>query len=172
MPKVHHVKRARKAIPSIDVKVGDSYYWWKHRMKGSRSGFKKVSKTRPTRSQLTMSDYLGQLYSLQDDDRPRPSFEDLGEYRDSIRDAIQDLADQQQEKLDNMPEGLQQGDTGQMIQERIDSCENAVGDLDSIDILDEDDFDEEDDDEDIDTWKDNEIDRVVNECQEALDSIE
>lgn len=31
MPRVTHVKKARKAIPGTDIKVGDSYYWWKFR---------------------------------------------------------------------------------------------------------------------------------------------
>ena len=33
-----------------------------------------------------------------------------------------------------MPEGLQEGSTGQLLQERIGGLENAIDDLDSIDI--------------------------------------
>ena len=42
MPRVNYVKKARKAIPGADIKVGDAYYWWKFRYGG-----KHVSKIRP-----------------------------------------------------------------------------------------------------------------------------
>ena len=43
---------------------------------------------------------------------------------------IQDMC---QDSLDNMPEGLQEGDTGQLIQERIDNLEDAISELEAID---------------------------------------
>jgi hypothetical protein len=54
MPRVNFVKKARKAIPSSGIKVGDSYYWWKFRYGG-----KFVSKERPRQSQLTQSKLSG-----------------------------------------------------------------------------------------------------------------
>ena len=69
MPRVHHVKRARKAVKSAGIKVGDSYYWWKFRYGG-----KHTSKTPPRQSQLTNSDKLSRAYaaseSLEDIDVP------------------------------------------------------------------------------------------------------
>lgn len=53
---------------------------------------------------------------------------------DELRDEIENIMDDQQERLDNMPEGLQEGDVGQLIQERIDACEAAMDELDNIDI--------------------------------------
>lgn len=61
MPRVTHVKKARKAIPHAGIEVGDSYYWWKF-----RQGGKQVSKTPPKRSQLTNSPFLSALYDYQD----------------------------------------------------------------------------------------------------------
>jgi hypothetical protein len=56
MPKVNHVKCARKDNPEHDIKAGESYYWWSM-MQGSR-GVKHYSKTYPKRSQLTNSDFF------------------------------------------------------------------------------------------------------------------
>ena len=41
-----------------------------------------------------------------------------------IASAIQELADQQREKFDNTPEGLQQGPTGQLLEARAENCED------------------------------------------------
>ena len=49
-----------------------------------------------------------------------------------IASALEELRDQQQDSLDNMPENLQQGDTGQMLQERIDSLECTIDELNNI----------------------------------------
>lgn len=53
---------------------------------------------------------------------------------DDIAAALQEICDDVQDRLDNMPGGLQEGDVGQLLQERIDSLENAISDLESIDI--------------------------------------
>ena len=53
---------------------------------------------------------------------------------EELHDEIENIMDDQQERLDNMPEGLQEGDVGQLIQERIDACEAAMDELDNIDI--------------------------------------
>lgn len=51
----------------------------------------------------------------------------------SIADELSNLRDELQDNLDNMPEGLQEGDTGQLLQERIDNLDSAICDLESID---------------------------------------
>lgn len=43
---------------------------------------------------------------------------------------IQDMC---QDSLDNMPVGLQEGDTGQLLQERIDTLGDVISELESID---------------------------------------
>jgi len=59
MPKVHCVKAARKDYPECGIKKGDTYYWWKFRFGG-----KHESKTYPKQSQLTQSEFLSQVYAL------------------------------------------------------------------------------------------------------------
>ena len=51
----------------------------------------------------------------------------------SIADELSNIKDDVQSSLDNMPEGLQEGDTGQLLQERIDNLDCAISDLEAID---------------------------------------
>lgn len=53
---------------------------------------------------------------------------------EELRDEIESIMNDQQERLDNMPESLQEGDVGQLIQERIYACEAAIDELDNVDI--------------------------------------
>ena len=143
MPRVHFVKSARKAIPEYDIKVGDSYYHWKFRYGGKR-----VSKTYPKPSQLTQSYYLQQLYDIQDRVQSLSNLTDADDLQtefDNIKSELENLRDEQQSSLDNMPEHLQESSSsGQMLQERIETLENAINDFDGIDVSD---YDEMSDDE-------------------------
>lgn len=47
---------------------------------------------------------------------------------------IDELRDMAEESLSNMPEQLQEGDTGIMLQERIDAMEGWRSDLEGIDL--------------------------------------
>ena len=63
--------------------------------------------------------------------------ENYGEAEDAIDNIVSDLqnlADDLEGRLDNMPEGLQEGDIGQLLQERIDTLESVISDLECIDI--------------------------------------
>lgn len=52
---------------------------------------------------------------------------------DSIREELDAIRDDLQDRLDNMPENLQYSDTGELLQSRIDSLEYAIGELECID---------------------------------------
>ena len=125
MPIVTLVKSARK--DNSVCKKGESYYWWKFRY-----GRKRLSLTYPKRSQLTQSNFLSQLYDLQDNmefDRA-----ELEMSRDGITEQIQCLRDECQESLDNIPEHLQCAPTGELIQERIDALESWESEFENVDI--------------------------------------
>ena len=50
-----------------------------------------------------------------------------------IISAIEEIRDDQQDRLDQMPEQLQDSSSaGELLNERIDACENAISDLESI----------------------------------------
>jgi hypothetical protein len=169
MPKVHFVKSARK--DNSVVSKGEPYYWWKIKT-GPVSGIKCVSKNRPRPSQLTRSSFYSAVYSAQE------SFEDqefnaescFETARDEVRDALQEILDETQEKLDNMPEGLQQGSTGELLQERINMLESAIGDTENVDIPDFDETDEEEG-EDQDAYVENAIEEFVSAINDAFSSI-
>lgn len=131
MPKVTFVKVARKDYPEHNIKKGESYYWWKFKFGG-----KNYSKTQPKASQLTQSDFLSQLYDIQDrlGELTADNIEDLQSEVESIAEELNQLAEECHEKHDNMPEGLQEGEVGQMLEERADACENAAGELEGIDF--------------------------------------
>lgn len=166
MPRVNFVEKARKDNPV--AKKGESYYWWKFRYGG-----KHYSKTRPKPSQLTQSPYLGMVRGLMeqiDDFKPEDA-SDLESLRDEIAGELESLRDETQDNLDNMPEGLQEGDTGQMLQERIDACENAASELQNMDFNFESELDESADEEEraeeLQNWLDeqrNEMESLVGDC--------
>lgn len=135
MARAVFVKSARKARPEYGIAVGDSYYWWKFRFGGTH-----YSKTPPKRSQLTQSPFLSQLYELQDriSDIKAEDRDDLKSQIEEICSEIENLRDECQESLDNMPDQLQESDTGQMLQERVEALDGWKDELENIDTEDED----------------------------------
>lgn len=124
MPRVTHVKKARKAIPRFNIEVGDSYYWWKF-MVGGRGGPKVCSKTPPRPSQLTQSSFLQAIYGAQES---LDAAEDPDGFR-AVAQEIREAGEECQGSFDNMPEGLQQGDTGQLLEERVGQCEEWADEI-------------------------------------------
>jgi hypothetical protein len=135
MARATHVKAARRRYSEdetgIDggIKKGQSYYWWKF-----KRGGKRFSLTAPRASQLTQSAFYGTLADLQDRINDLEPNESLVDEVPSLSEALQELGEECQSSLDNMPEGLQQGPTGELLQERIDACQGAADELDGIDL--------------------------------------
>lgn len=167
MPRVHFVKCARKPNAVVskqdieDARSGKnpdaaSFYWWKFRYGGKR-----FKKTRPRGSELTQSEYLSNIYSIQEEvDDADPVYEDLSSWVDELRDRVQEIADEQRDKRENMPENLQDSYTGCLLEERADCCDNVVSELGSIDIPEgeyaDEESDPEPDEDDKSTWGDDE----------------
>lgn len=122
-----HKRKAAKDYPQNGIAKGDEYYYVKVKT-GPRSSRVMRSKTPFKRSQLTQSDYLGQLYDWEDDKAAISSMDDAQGFADTIRS----LGEEQDEKFNNMPEGLQQGDSGQMLEARRDACEQAATEIEEI----------------------------------------
>lgn len=125
MPKVNHVK-ARKDYPEAGVKKGDMYYTW-NLMTGPRSSRTFRQKTPPRRSQLTTSEFLQTIYDIEDELQNADGPDEAND----LKDRLETLRDETQEKLDGMPDSLQNGPTGEQLQQRIDGCDSAVNELDS-----------------------------------------
>lgn len=124
MPRVAK-RTAAKAYPADGIAKGDVYYHWKIKM--AYGGLVRRSKTYPRRSQLTLSDFLGQAYDLDDAVSAAESPDDL----DSLADDVRALGEEQADKLSNMPDGLQSGSTGELLQERADQCEEWATEIDN-----------------------------------------
>ena len=164
-----------KTIPAdegdeILIAKGEPYFWWQF-----KNSPKQFSKERPKNSQLTQSNFLSQLYALEEkiEEFSCESREDFESFRDELKDDIDTLKDECDESLNNMPEGLQQGSTGELLQERIDAMDSWSTDIEGIECdYDEDDLrqevlDEKDEDEEL---TDEEIEEKVQEkIQEKVD---
>ena len=132
MPRVIHVQKAAKDYPDKGIKKGEAYYWWKFRY-----GPKMFSKTPPRQSQLTQSEFLGSMYDIEEriqDLNAAAGFEAIESERDSIAEELRELAESQDEKLNNMPESLQQGSTGELLDERRQNAEEMADSLEGVEL--------------------------------------
>lgn len=59
---------------------------------------------------------------------------DLDALKNEIKEAIEQVRDEEQEYYDNMPEGLQGSDRGYAAEEAISNLEDAASMLDDLDI--------------------------------------
>lgn len=132
MPRVHKVEKAQKADPRAGIAKGDTYYWWT--FKNQRGpGTKVKSKVYPKPSQLTRSNFKSQWRSFGEEIAELALDDGLYDALQEIAGRIRELGDECQGSLDNMPEGLQQGATGEMLQERIDNCESWASEIEGLD---------------------------------------
>jgi hypothetical protein len=139
MPRVHHVKAARKGNPVVEA--GQPYYWWKFRYGG-----KHYSTTYPKGSQLTQSEYLGAVRSLVEQ-RDAFSAADSGEGTpqervenakvdanilfEELRSGYEEQAEECRERQYNMPDALQESPTGALLGERAEACDAVSSEIDS-----------------------------------------
>jgi hypothetical protein len=136
MPRVNTVEHARKDYPEAGIKKGDKYYWWKFRYGG-----KHMSTTPPKASQLTQSSFLSQLYEIQErlQSLEATDAESLKYEVDEIACELRNLSEECENNRSNMPDGLQEGEVGQMLESRAEACSSAADELEGIDF----DIDEE-----------------------------
>jgi hypothetical protein len=164
MPRVH-TQRANKDYPEQGIKKGQTYYWWQFHHSG-----KIKSATYPKASQLTQSEFWGEVYSLQEEYEPTSDFDDIENQIEELKSRLEELRDAQQEKLDNMPEGLQQGATGELLQERYDAIDSVVSELDGVDVT-IDVPDDKPDDYDEDAAKADRAEEIWGEVRDYLSNI-
>ena len=125
---------ARKDYPNFGVAKGDTYYGWSLPMGGTFRAYK--SKTMPKPRQLTTSEF--QISRLDLEDRINAlstdmSFDDIRSEVESIAEDIKSLGEEQTEKFDNMPEGLQSGPSGELLEGRASACEEWAEGLEEVD---------------------------------------
>lgn len=143
MPKVFH-RKARKDYPDNGIKKGDMYYNWDLKT-GPRSSRTYRQLTPPKPQQLTTSEFLIASYDLAEQ---VATFDGDGDDLEALISEYESLRDETQEKFDNMPEGLQQGDSGQLLEERVGEVENIISQLEDKRA----EWGEEDEDFDAEEW--------------------
>jgi len=114
------------------INTGDGYKWWKFRYSG-RFVRCLEPKCAPKQSQLISNPFQSALAAIGENMSTA-----FGEARtgtdpllavQAVRDAaeeLRNLGSEQQDKFDNMPYGLQQGDTGQLLENRANECEDKA----------------------------------------------
>lgn len=154
MARAHFVKSARKARKEYGIKKGDSYWWWQFRMGGKgmgpiRSGAKHFSKTPPKPSQLTQSEFLSQFLALEERIGDLKADDGLEAEVGDIASGFRDLGSEQEDKKNNLPDSLQNGPTGELLEERANKCNEVADELEGLTL---DDSDKEDDEDADDYW--------------------
>ncbi len=142
---------------------GETYYTWKFNYGGAHR-----SRTYPLPSQLTQSEFLSTVYAAGETISGLDyscSADDLEAYISDATSLIEEARDQAQESFDNMPEGLQQGDTGQLLESRVEACDEMLSELEGVDLEELGSAEEENEDSE-------ESDRLRTELVDQLGSIE
>lgn len=174
MPKVIRVAAARKDAGNCSacgapIKAGDPYVWFQFRFQAKTVQCAKPQ-CAPKPADLTRSEYQRAIYALHENAFDGSTLDDLITQREGAVSALEELRDETQEKLDNMPEGLQQGDTGQLLQERIDALESALADLENVE-MEELEAEEGETEEALQTRKDQQLENVRSELNEVLSNL-
>jgi hypothetical protein len=118
-------RKAAKDYPGIPK---GSEYWYVKIKTGPRSSRVMRQLTAFKRSQLTSSEFLSAQYAWEE---TKAELSDMDEAQ-GLADTIRELGEEQQSKKDNMPDGLQQGDTGQLLEDRATACEDAATEIEAV----------------------------------------
>lgn len=135
-------KRAGQTLSKIDrnqpadendeilINAGESYWTWCF-----YGGQLIYSKTKPRQSQLTNNSFKQELYSIQEsiEDFSTEDPDDVGVFVEELISNLEELRDTCQESFDNIPEQLQEGNAGQILQERIENLDDVISNLENID---------------------------------------
>ncbi len=132
MPRVHHVKKARKDNPVC--KRGESYYWASFKT-GPRSSMKRYWLTRPKQSQLTLSKMSG-VYAadeaIDENISNDMSGEDISAALQDVIEQVEAVRDEYQESFDNMSDAFPSGcPTMEEIEEKVDTLDGWISELES-----------------------------------------
>lgn len=128
-----HKRKAAKDYPDDGIKKGEEYWTWSLRPTGRGKGTVYRQKEQPTAAQLTGNEFQRALIGLREQLAGVNGPDDV----ESIVSDIRSLADEQDEKFNNMPENFQQGDTGQRLEGRRDSLNEWADEIEGVDELEE-----------------------------------
>jgi hypothetical protein len=118
------------------IEVGQPYLYWEFQYGPKRVRCTKVE-CAPKPQDLTQSEYMIRAYELDDElqlilNREVSSKDDaqtVASDLEAFADTIDEFAQEQRDKLDNMPEGLQQGNAGQLLEQRAGALEDSANEI-------------------------------------------
>lgn len=137
--KVTTVKSARKAIGKCgkcgcELPKGSAYRWWKFRYGGKRIRCTKPG-CAPKGSELVNSPYISGCMAAQESMEEAlgsaTCVADVQSALESAAEEITNMGEEARASFDNMPENLQMGGTGEMLEGRADACESLASELES-----------------------------------------
>lgn len=136
MARVNVVQKSRKEQRcggcGRTIPVGSKYFYvdfysGRHAVRCAECGFKPY--------ETTENPYLQELYQLKYDYNKRLEALDADtddiDILSELSSDLENLRDEVQERFDNIPEQLQDGEAGSLLQERIDSIDGVLSDIDS-----------------------------------------
>lgn len=134
-----HTRRCKTC--NHDIQAGESYTW-RGIMVGSR-GVKEFwcSNHPPTRRDLERSEFQQALIGMEDErdtavksfrESTEPDASDLASTIRDIAEQLSFLADETEEKYENMPDGLKEGDTGQLLEARAEACREKIDEFNGV----------------------------------------
>ena len=168
MPQVHHVSKCRRSpgacsLCSKEIATGEPYYWWQFAFAPKSI---RCDNHPPKPKDLTRSAFWGTLLGIQEEDFSGAEDTDAVEsLRDDVVSQLEDLKSEIEGNLSNMPDSLQQGSTGELLQERIDALDEAISNLQGVDCT-----AAEPDDDDDDEAKQEQLDARLQEIRDDLTS--
>ena len=124
--KVHTDDRGREILP------GETYYRWYPRRAGRKG---RISKTVPTRKDLTESAFLHWLYDFEDGLRDRLAGAELSEELETIAGEMQGELDDIEDSISRMPEHFHDGGNpaADLLIERRELLEEWMSTVEGID---------------------------------------
>lgn len=129
MARVHTVKAA-KDYPQYDIKKGDTYYWWQLYKQPKR-----MSKTYPRPSQLTGSDKLSTLYSVQETAQDMvESADDITDIHNALTDAFDEartVAEEYEQAAENIRDSFPESPTADECEEKAQAINDWIDELES-----------------------------------------
>lgn len=160
--KVHNVKKARtpgncSRCGSV-IAIGDPYIWIKSRVSPKRS-FCTAHPPKP--SDITSSDKLSRLYSVLEEleECAVDTLDEALSLLDAAISTAEEVGDDYQQSLDNMPEGPRSGQPGMEIEEKIQACSDWAAELELA----------RDDINALDDWDEDEVKRILGDVARALE---
>lgn len=92
---------------------------------------------KPSRSQMTTSDFLSTMYGIEDGSIAKLTLGDMEDARSSVEAIVgelEQLRDETEERHGNMPDQLQEAPTGELLQGRVDSVQEMIDELEAVDV--------------------------------------